>query len=96
MPMNDQPFLDDGANGHPRIERAERILKHDLQLSAQRLAAAAPGVSQVLAVEEDAAAGRFDQPQQGAAGGGFAAARLADQAERFAFVDVGTRRRRPL
>ena len=41
----------------------------------------------VLPADADRAVGRLDQPQDGAADGGFAAAGLADQAERLALAD---------
>ena len=43
-----------------------------------------PTVREVDAVVEHLAAGRFDQPQDRPAGGRFAAARFADEAERLA------------
>ncbi len=57
------------------------------------LAAHGPQVARVErghvgAVVDHAAAGRLDQPQDRPAGGGLAAAALADQAERLPAVDV--------
>ena len=82
-----QRLADDVARRHARIERGERVLEDDLHpppVGAQ-LDLAEP--RDVLAVERDAAGGRLDQPQHGAAHRRLAAARFADQAERLARRD---------
>ena len=58
----------------------------DAPLLAQFALASQP--RDVVAVEDDVARGRRDQPDQQAAEGGLAAAGLADQAQRLAWLDA--------
>ena len=81
-------FGERGFDRHPRIERAVRILKHDLHLLPQLAQVAAADGPQVDAVVEHLAARRFDQPQNRPAGRRLAAARFADEAQRLARIDV--------
>ena len=50
-------------DGHPRIERAVRVLEDDLDLAAQRLHPPGAGGEQVLALERDLAGGRLLEPE---------------------------------
>ncbi|CUK21701.1 Uncharacterised protein [Achromobacter sp. 2789STDY5608615] len=85
----DQQRLHDGvADRHARVERGERILEDELDVPAQRLHGAAAQRADVLAVEFDRAAAALDQLQQRAAGGGLAAAGLAHQRQRLAWIQV--------
>ena len=79
---------DDLADPHLRIERGVGILEDHLHVAAgpAHLVGALP--HQIRAAEDDLAAGRSVELQDGAAGRGLAAAALADEAQRLALVDV--------
>ena len=66
------------------IERGIGILEHDLHSTAQRAQAARVGCKHVFALEQHGAGIGLDQPQYCAAGGGFSAPGLADEANGFA------------
>ncbi len=85
--VNDQPFFDDAADRHSRVERAVGVLEDDLHVAADGPQLRGPQVGDVVAVEHDAAGRRLEQPQDRAAGRGLAAAAFADEAERFAWFD---------
>ena len=72
------------AHRHARIERCIRILEDHLHASAQRTDLRLTDVRDVLAVEHDAALGRFGQTHHHTRERRFAAAGFADQADRFA------------
>jgi hypothetical protein len=76
------------AHAHARVERGHRVLEHDLDPASQRAQRGTRQRQQVLALEEDAAGLRLDQPQQRAPDGRLAAARLADQRERAPGLDL--------
>ena len=86
--VDDQPLLDQLAHRHARVERGERVLEHDLHPRAQVLHLLAAVGLDVLAEEDDAAAGQLADPQQRHAEGGLARARLADDAEGLAAPEV--------
>src|SRR5439155_23277839 len=86
--VNDQGFADDRADIHARIERGIRVLKDDLDVAAQQAEFAGPELPDILAFKMNLARGRFDQAKHAASGGGFAATGFADQAKRFAAVDM--------
>jgi len=88
QPMDHQPFLDDAADGHTGIERAERVLKDDLHVASQAAQDRASGGAHVQPIEQHAPGRGQQQSQDGPAGSGLAAARLAHQAERFAPADL--------
>jgi len=76
---------------HARVQRAERVLEDHLDLRPQRPQRGALQRRQVHhttvgGAEQDLAAGRRHRSQDAARGGGLAAARLADQAERLALL----------
>ena len=86
------------ADGHARVERGIGILKHHLDLPAQRPALAPAAEIHIPAAEPDAALVGPAQPDDEAAEGALAAARFADQAEDLAGIDgkgdLGHRRER--
>ena len=89
--MNVQRLPDDFANRHARVERSGGILKNQLHLAPERqhidrdlLLAVENG----LAIVNDLSGGRFIQTQNRSAQRGFAAAGLADNAERLAFINM--------
>ena len=86
--MNDQGFRDDLFDGEARVERGEGILKNDLQVAAQAAHFGAAGGEQVASIEPDAAGGGLDQAEDEASERAFARAGFADQAKRFAGMDV--------
>ena len=75
-------------DGHPRVQRGERILEHDLQLGAQLAHPLGAGARVVLAAVRQAARRRLDQAQHRPAQRRLAATRLADDAERLALVQA--------
>ncbi len=78
-------FGDAVGDAHPRIERAVRILKHELQAAAhvgEMFCAVLAGDR--FAEQFDASLGRRDQADQQPADGRFAGAGFADQPQRFA------------
>jgi hypothetical protein len=77
----------DRFDAHARIERAIGTLRDELDLRPQRPQRALGEGGEIGAVEQDAPGGRVYQPQQQLAGGGLAAATLADQAEGLAGGD---------
>src|SRR5690606_21912199 len=70
------------------IERRKRVLENDLHAPAIGLERLMPEVADFLAIEPHPAAGGRDQPHQCQSGCRLAAARFADEAERFALVDL--------
>ena len=79
---------DDRADGHARVEARLRVLEDHLHLRPQRPQRAALEPGDVAALELDRAGGRIVEPQDRAAGGGLAAAGLADEPERLALADL--------
>ncbi len=77
--------LDQGlGHGHPRVERAERILEDHLHLPALPAQGLAAQSHADRTVEADRAGGRLDQPQHQPGDGGLAGTGFADQAEALA------------
>ena len=85
--MNDERFADDRANQHARVERAERILKDDLQVPAPRPHRALVKRRNILAFVEDLACRRLDEPKQEASGRRFPATGFAHQSDCLTPVD---------
>lgn len=86
--VDEQRLGEDGADAHARVEAACGILEDDLHVAAEALERVATCGDHVFAFEEDAAAGGWDEAQECAADGGFAAAGFTDETECFAFGDV--------
>ena len=74
-------------DGQPRIERRIAVLEDHLRLLAEAVQAQRRRADR-LAVEQDVALVRLDDLHDQPRGGGFAAAGLADDAERLALHDV--------
>jgi len=70
------------------VEGAVGVLEDHLHLTAQAPQVRALGAGDVLAVELDAAAGRLEELEHRAAGGGLAAAGLPHQAEGLALAQL--------
>ncbi len=81
-----QRLGDDVADRHARIERGDRILEDDLHVAARGAHLLVGKIEKIAALPQDAAFLRFQQPQDGAAERGLAAAGFADDAERAAFA----------
>ncbi len=73
----------DVEHAKPRIERAVRVLEHDLHRAPEAAQVRGAGGAHVGAVEDDAARGRLDEPEQRAPDGRLARPRFAYQAERL-------------
>ena len=81
-------LADDRRHGHPRVERAERVLQHDLCLSAVPAEAGGrPGTTGPPAIG-DRAFGRSVEAEQDAHERRLARARLAHHPRRCALLDV--------
>src|ERR1700710_1187848 len=85
--MGMERLADDAGCGHARGERGGRDPEGDLYLAAERAHLAVAQARDILAGDADGAAGRLDQPQDGAADGGLSATGFADEAERFALLN---------
>src|SRR5215207_2305437 len=83
-----QRLVDDGADGHARVERGVGVLEDDLHVAPKRGQLGAAERRHVLALEPHLARGRFDQAQDAAPGRRLAAARLADEPERLAGFEL--------
>src|SRR5690606_29683951 len=79
-----QRLAHDIAHPHARVHRRERVLENELHALAHGAQFARVHLGQVASFQQDAAIGRVGQAHQALAGGRFAAAGLADQAERLA------------
>ena len=82
--VDDQRLADDRAHRHARIQRRVRILEDDLHVARERTQLVFARPRDALAFEPDLARGRLDQAQDAAPRRALAAARFADNAERFA------------
>jgi hypothetical protein len=81
--VDGQGLLDGVAHAETRIQRLVGVLIHELDLPTQRAHFPGRQSGYVLALEEDAAAVRFDHPYDGLRGGGLAAAGFADQRQQL-------------
>ena len=85
--MHAQRLADHASDRVARVQRGVRILEDHLHPLAQRPQLAFAEVRDVRAVEDDLAAGRLVQAQEGAADRRLAAPGLADEPERLAALD---------
>ena len=74
LTMDDERLGDDRTDRFTRIERRVRILDDHLCVTSQRRKLAAIKVRDLLALEEDLASGRLEQPHDQPAGSALAAA----------------------
>ena len=86
--LGQQPLADEVADGHARVQRADRILEDDLHPAAHVFLSTPCELRIVLAVELRAAGGRLLEAEQRAAERRLAAAGLADEAEDLAPADL--------
>src|SRR3954468_8409236 len=85
--MDAERFADDVARGHAWIERGERVLEHDLHRAPVRPHLGLAEARDIVALELDGAGRRLHPPQHAARHRRFAAAGLANHAERLALAD---------
>jgi hypothetical protein len=83
-----QRLRDDVLDLSARVQRRDRILEDELQPGADLAQLLAAERGEVDPLEEHVPAGRRRQLHDGAAGGGLAAARLADESQRLALAHV--------
>jgi hypothetical protein len=86
--MNYQWFGKQILHPHARIKRAERVLKDDLHISSMAPKFASARGQQVASVKTNYAESWFDQSQDKTAQSAFAGARLANQTQGFAGLNV--------
>ena len=85
--LNAQMLDNRVAESHARVERAGRILEHDLPLPTQADKLGASGASDRLALEAHFAPARVLQADEGSPEGALSAAALPDEAKRRAAAD---------
>ena len=78
--VHGQSFADSGADGHPRVQRGERVLEDDLHVPAHFTQVPSAEAADIDAVEPDVATGRLDQPEDAAAERRLAAAGFSHDA----------------
>jgi hypothetical protein len=86
--VDDERLADDGAHGHPRVQRRVGVLEDDLEVAPERAERPLVHGRDVLALEPDLAGRRLDEPQDAAARRRLPASRLAHEPERLAGVDL--------
>src|SRR5262249_46284046 len=86
-PVDREWLGDDAADPHARVERRERILKHDLHSLTRGPESRRRERDEIESLEGDVSGRRLDESQQEAAGGGLAAARFTDESQHLAALD---------
>src|SRR5438477_678607 len=86
--MEMERFRKHVADRHARVERAVRVLEDHLHLAAQRAHFPLSQTEQVSSLEVNRTGSRLEQAKQQLACSGLAAARFADQRERFAGIEL--------
>src|SRR4029079_18646675 len=87
-PVDAHRVADDRADALARVQARVGVLEDHLHLAAQRPQLARAELADPLAVEDDVAGGRLEQPHDAAAERRPAAAGLADETERLALGDA--------
>ena len=87
-PMNDQRLSNDVFHAKARIERRERILKNNLQIAAQPAHVPAASRQQVAPFKANRSRSRLNQSQNQSSQRALARARLANQSQRLAGLNV--------
>jgi len=85
--VDDQRFANALSHRHPRIQRMERVLENHLELPPERAEGAGSQGGDVLSVEEDPAAGGFEQSQDGTSKGALATTALTNESHGLAGCD---------
>ena len=86
--VDEQRLLQHVADLLARVERAIRVLEHDLDLAAHLRRQAIPGEIDLVAVDQQIARRRRIDQRDDARKRGLAAAALADDCQRLAFLDA--------
>jgi len=86
--MHQDRFANDFAHRHAGVEAGIGVLEDHLHLAAHQAQFFAFGLDQVAAFKNHTARGGAVKLQNGASSSGLAAARFANQAQSFAFVDL--------
>jgi hypothetical protein len=86
--VDDERLPHDGAHGHPRVQRRIGVLEDDLQIAPEGPERPLVHGRDVLPLEPHLARGRLDQAEDAPSGRRLAAARLSDQPQRLARVDL--------
>jgi hypothetical protein len=85
--VNRQRFGNDFTDTHARIQRGEGVLENHLHVAALQAQGFAGESKQIIALVQNGAVIGFDEAQQHARQGGFAATTFADDGEGFAGLD---------
>ena len=91
--MDDPGLGDDPEDRHPRVQRLGRVLEHHLDGAAHRVELARAHGEEVAALPERLAGVGLDQPQDRLCDRRLARARLADDGEHLALLQLEARRR---
>src|SRR5579859_2809816 len=86
--VDDESFADDVTHRHARVERAVGILKYDLHIAAEGFERVATEGKNILIFEPHLATRGFHESKDRPPGRRLAAARLADQSEGLAPLDL--------
>ena len=86
--MNRDGLADDASDGHSRVETRVRVLEDHLHLATEATEFAALDLREVGAFEANRPAGGARELEDGLAGGGFATAGFANEAERLAALHL--------
>ena len=87
-PLDVVPLQNDGAHGHPRVQRGKRVLGNHLQLLVQVTQLALARTADVLPVENDFTGCNVQVAHDAVAHRGLARPRLAHDAQRLATGDA--------
>jgi hypothetical protein len=87
LSVDDERLLDNLSRSHARVQRGIRILKNDLHVASRESKFLPRVLEDVRSAEPHLSRGGFDEPEDAAAGGGFAAAGFPHEAERLTFFD---------
>src|SRR5437764_2832333 len=81
--VNGEAFADDRTDGHPRIERGDRVLEDDLHLTANCAQLRRSHRADVAPLELDLAGSRLQQAENAAARGRLAGSRFTEDTQPF-------------
>ena len=86
--VNREPFTNDRADGHTRVEGRDRILEDDLHIASQFAQLRRAHRAHIPALESDLTGRWLDETENRSTGGGLSAAGFADYSESLAPRDV--------
>ncbi|MNC25233.1 hypothetical protein D3C75_733120 [compost metagenome] len=85
--MGPQRLLQNTLDSPARVKRSIRVLEYHLHIGPEAAQLLCVQAAHICAAKHNLAFSRFNQPQDGPAGRGLAAAGLADNSQRFALLD---------